>query len=92
METSLWEECEAIREKYGVVLGIWTKKDAENAILEITDSSGNAVFEENAAEVTDAIWQQELRERIDTFANDPSLFFNDIVQMALREYIENSTK
>jgi hypothetical protein len=79
----LAKELRAIKDKYNVVIGVWTRQDAVNAILihkELEDDDEGLA---EANRCADIVWTSDLRHGMDEAANDPNMFFDDMIRTEL---------
>jgi CBS domain containing-hemolysin-like protein len=85
-DMELSQALRAIKDKYNVVIGVWTREDAVNAIL---INKGLEDDDEGVAEaerLADTIWTSDFRHGLDEVANDPNEFFQDMVRMELQTH------
>jgi hypothetical protein len=85
-DMELSQALRAIKDKYNVVIGVWTREDAVNAIL---INKGLEDDDEGVAEaerMADIIWTSDFRHGLDEVANDPNEFFQDMVRMELQTH------
>lgn len=82
-DMELTQALRAIKDKYNVVIGVWTRQDAVNAILIHNELEDDDEGLAEANRCADIVWTSDLRHGMDEAANDPNMFFDDMIRTEL---------
>jgi hypothetical protein len=85
----LTQELQRLRQKYNVVIGVWTKEDAVTTIMDAKNMDGSDADIVEAERLADIIWTSDFRCGLDEAVNDPSVFFDAMVREELSVHLKN---